>query len=191
MLPPVPAVVLGVQGDESTRDDLTVVWSFVLSGRPPQVGVSVARESAISGEGQVALGFLLAHGEFTLNVPEAGWVEAFDVIDMCASAREDKFERAGLTRLESKCVGAPGIAEAPIVLECRVTQSHDLPPARTLFVAEVLRTTVQPGVADETGRLIADSRPIFGMAAGCGEFWTLGRRVGHIGQTVDREDIRY
>ena len=38
MLPPVPAIVLGVQGDEGVRDDLTIVWTFVLNGDPPQIG---------------------------------------------------------------------------------------------------------------------------------------------------------
>ncbi len=191
MLPPVPAIVLGVEGDSEVRDDLTIVWTFVLNGKPPQIGVSVADASAISGETQVALQFLKQHGEFTLNVPEASWVEAFDIIDMCASERDDKFARSGLTRLPSKMIGAPGIAEAPIVLECRVIDSHRLPPARTVFFAEVLRTTVLPGVTDEDGRLIPGSREFFGMATGCGEFWTLGRRVGRIGQTKGREDIRY
>jgi len=191
MLPPVPAIVLGVAGDEKTRDDLTIVWTFVLNGNPPQVGISVSDTSAISGHGQVALDFLKKHGEFTLNVPDASWVESFDIIDMCASERDDKFARAGVTRLPSELIKAPGIAEAPIVLECRVTASHPLPPSRTVFFAEVLRTTVLPGVADDNGRLIPGSREIFGMVAGCGEFWTLGRKVGHIGQTKNRDDIRY
>lgn len=191
MLPPVPAVVLGVLGDERTRDDLTVVWTFVLNGRPPRVGISVAEKSAISEKMHVALGFLERHREFTLNVPDATWVDAFDMIDMSASERSDKFAMTGLTRLPSKTIGAPGVAEAPIVLECRVMSTHPVPPARVLFVAEVLRTSVQPGVADDSGRLIPTSRPFFGMAAGCGEFWTFGRKVGHIGQTKGRSDIRF
>jgi flavin reductase (DIM6/NTAB) family NADH-FMN oxidoreductase RutF len=191
MLPPVPAVVLGVRGDEGAADDLTVVWTFVLNGKPPQVGISVAEKSAISGDGQVALTFLKFHREFTLNVPDASWVEAFDVIDMCASERDDKFARAGLTRLASETIDAPGIAEAPIVLECKVLKAHPLPPARSLFTAEVLRVSVLPGVTDEEGRLDPESRPFFGMAAGCGEFRTLGKKVGYIGMTRGPSRIRY
>jgi len=191
MIPPVPAIVLGVKGDERTPDDLTVVWTFVLNGNPPQVGITVHERSAISGEGHVALGFLNLHREFTLNVPDASWVHAFDIIDMCASERDDKFKRAGLTRLPSKRIGAPGIAEAGIVLECRAIQKHPLPPSRTLFAAEVLRTTTRPGVTDASGRLNPKSLPFFGMVAGCGEFYTFGRKVGHIGQTKNRNDIRY
>jgi flavin reductase (DIM6/NTAB) family NADH-FMN oxidoreductase RutF len=191
MLPPVPAVVLGVKGDGDGQDDLTVVWTFVLNGSPPQVGISVAETSAVSGAGQVALPLLKKHGEFTLNVPDATWVDAFDVIDMCASERDDKFARAGLTRLQSGTVNAPGIAEAPIVLECAVMDAHPLPPARTLFTAEVTRVTTHPGVITPEGRLIPGSRPFFGMAAGCGEFLKFGTKVGYIGMTVGPSRIRY
>ncbi len=191
MLPPVPAIVLGVAGDESVEDDLTIVWTFVLNGDPPQVGISVADDSAISGDTYVGLELLKRHGEFTLNVPDASWVETFDRIDMTASTRADKFAEHGLTRLPSKLIAAPGIAEAAIVLECKVVQSHRLPPIRTVFLAEVIRTTVHRGVTDEKGRLITSSRPFFGMTAGNGEFWTMGRKVGHIGMTKDRDDIRY
>ena len=163
MLPPVPAIILGVKGDEKTKDDLTCVWTFVLEGTPPQIGISVGKKSAISGHYQVALDLINKHGEFTLNVPDASWVEAFDIIDMCASERDDKFAKAGLTRVQSKMIDAPGIAEAPIILECRVISSHDLLPKRTVFFAEVLRTIVHPGVTDNKGRLIPESKPFFGI----------------------------
>ncbi|MBA7551345.1 Flavoredoxin [subsurface metagenome] len=191
MLPPVPAIILGVAGDDEVKDDLTCVWSFILDGDPPQVGVSVGLKSAISLEHQVALPLLEKHGEFTLNVPDTSWIQSFDVIDMCASEKADKFERTGLTRVASESVSAPGIGEAPVILECRIISKHILPPNRTVFFADVLRTTVQPGVTDQNGRLIYNSREFWGMVAGSGEFWTLGKQVGHIGQTKGIDHIRY
>ncbi len=191
MIPPMPAIVLGVAGDSSLRDDLTIVWTFVLEGAPPLIGISVPANSAISGDPYIALELLHKHGEFTLNVPDTSWIEEFDRIDMTAASRSDKFAENGLTRLPSKLVSAPGIAEAAIVLECRILQSHRLPPQRTVFFAEVLRTSVHPGVTDDAGRLNSRSREFFGMTAGNGEFWSLGRIVGNIGQSIDRHDIRY
>ena len=191
MIPPVPAIVLGVKGDATVEDDLTIVWTFVLDGTPPYIGISVPDHSAISGKQYVALDLLKKHGEFTLNVPDTSWIREFDQIDMSASKRIDKFAANGLTRLPSKTIQAPGIAEAAIVLECRVLQSHALPPQRTVFFAEVLRTSVHPGVTDQDGRLDTTSREWFGMTAGNGEFWSLGRNVGNIGYTIERDDIRY
>ena len=191
MVLPVPAIVLGVKGDERVRDDLTICWTFVVNGDPAQIGVSVADDSAITKKTHVALDLIKRHGEFTLNIPDTTWIKAFDEIDMTASYRRDKFDHSGLTRLPSKKIDAPGIAEAAIVLECRVLQSHRLPPKRTVFFAEVVRATVHPGVTDSTGRLDSTSRGFFGMTSGNGEFWTFGKKVGRIGMTVGRDDIRY
>ena len=67
----------------------------------------------------------------------------------------------------------------------------ELPPMRRVAFAEVVATTVQEGVCDADGRLDVGSAEIFGMTAGSGEFYTMGRSVGHIGQSVGRTDIKY
>eukprot|EP01052_Picozoa_sp_SAG31_P046682 SAG31_NODE_9024_length_1346_cov_1.064154_2_plen_99_part_00 len=98
-----------------------------------------------------------------------------------------------MTLLESQAINpaTPGIAEAAVVLECKVIEEHRLPPCRSIFFAEVVRTTVHPGVTDEAGKLDSTARPFFGMTAGNGEFWTWAEKVGHIGMSVERDDIRY
>ncbi|MCP4641177.1 MAG: hypothetical protein GY851_12120, partial [bacterium] len=126
-----------------------------------------------------------------LNVPTVAIVESFDRIDMSSAKVGDKFALSGLTRGEGRKVDAPTIEEAPIHVECRVFNTIEVPPVRTLFLAEVLATTVHEGICDEQGRLIVPKVPFFGMTAGSGEFYTMGERVGHIGQSVGRTDIKY
>ena len=60
-----------------------------------------------------------------------------------------------------------------------------------MFLAEVVATTVLEGACDENGRLIVANVPFFGMTAGSGEFYTMGELVGHIGQSVGRNDIKF
>jgi flavin reductase (DIM6/NTAB) family NADH-FMN oxidoreductase RutF len=184
MLPPVPAIFLTVKGRPGEPDEISVLWTFVVNGDPPQVGVS-------AGDEHRALGLVTLHREFVLNVPEASLVHPFDVVDMSSSKVADKFALSGLTRGKATVVDAPTVAEAPIQLECRVTHVQRVPPARTVFLADVVATTVQEGVCDPAGRLVVESRAFFGMTAGSGEFFTLGQKVGHIGQTKGRRDIRY
>ena len=184
MLPPVPAILLTVNGGPGEPDEMAVVWTFVVNGDPPQVGISV-------GDEHVAGGLIDKHQQFVLNVPVAGLLHAFDRVDMNSSHRGDKFALSGLTRGRAKVVDAPTVEEAPIQVECRVIHRLRVPPARTVFLAEVVATTVHEGVCDADGRLIVGSQAFFGMTAGSGEFYTLDRPVGHIGQTVGRRDIRY
>lgn len=184
MIPPVPAILLTVKGKPGDPDEISVVWTFVVNGDPPQVGISAHEE-------HVAEGLLKRHGEFVLNVPTVEIVEAFDRVDMNSSKVADKFVLSGLTRGKAIRVDAPTIEESPIHVECRIFNAIDVPPVRSLFLAEVVATTVHDGVCDKDGRLLVDKVAFFGMTAGSGEFYTMGRAVGHIGMTVGRDDIKY
>lgn len=184
MIPPVPAILLTVKGKPGDPDEISVVWTFVVNGEPPQVGISVHEE-------HVAEALLKRHGEFVLNVPYVEIVEAFDRVDMNSSRIADKFTLSGLTRGKAIRVDAPTIEESPIHVECRIFNTIDVPPVRTLFLAEVVATTVHEGVCDKDGRLLVDKVAFFGMTAGSGEFYTMGKAVGHIGMTVGRSDIKY
>ncbi len=184
MVPPVPAVLLTVNGMPGDPDEISVLWTFVVNGSPPQIGVSAAEE-------HLARRLIAHHGEFVLNVPVAEIVVPFDTVDMNSSRVGDKFELSGLTRGKASVVEAPTVEECPIQLECRVFNAIDVPPSRTVYLAEVVATTVLEGVVDENERLIVPNVPFFGMTAGSGEFCTIGEAVGHIGMTVGRTDIRY
>ena len=184
MLPPVPAVLVTVLGAPGDPDEVSVVWTFVINGHPPQVGISV-------GDEHVAGDLLVRHGEFVLNVPTAAQVDAFDRVDMSSSRVADKYALSGLTRGRAVRVDAPTVVEAAIQVECRVSHTLRVPPVRRVFLAEVLATTVLPGVCDAAGRLDVPATDFFGMTAGSGELYTSGRKVGHIGMSVGRDDIKY
>jgi len=191
MILPVPAIVLGLKGDSARQDILAVAWTFVLDGNPALIGISVTNKINEAGDPNYIDTFLKKNLEFTLNVPDASWVEAFDDIDLSGYEWEDKFAKNNLTRINSKLIDAPGIKEAAIILECKVVAHYGLPPKRTVFFAEVVRTITHKDVTDENGRLISNSRDFFGMTSGNGEFFTLGKNIGHIGMTKGRDDIQY
>ena len=184
MIPPVPAILLTVNGKPSDPKEISVVWTFVLEGKPPQIGISVA-DYHIAGD------LIKMHEEFVLNVPTADMVTAFDTVDMNSSKVGDKYALSKLTEGKAVVVDAPTISEAPIQVECRIFNTIAVPPQRTVFFADVVATTVLEGVCDKNGRLIVPNVSFFGMTAGSGEFYTMGKPVGHIGKTVGRKDIKY
>ena len=184
MIPPVPAILLTVNGKPGDPKEISVVWTFVLEGKPPQIGISVA-DYHIAGD------LIKMHEEFVLNVPTADMVTAFDTVDMNSSKVGDKYALSKLTEGKAVVVDAPTISEAPIQVECKIFNTIAVPPQRTVFFADVVATTVLEGVCDKNGRLIVPNVSFFGMTAGSGEFYTMGKPVGHIGKTVGRNDIKY
>ena len=184
MLPPVPAILLTVNGAPGDPDEVSVLWTFVVNGDPPQIGVSAGSEHVVRR-------LLEVHDEFVLNVPTVSLIEAFDTVDMNSGRVADKFALTGLTRGRAVAVDAPTVEEAPIHCECRTVASLEVPPMRKLFIAEVVATTALEGAVDPSGRLLVPNVPFFGMTAGSGEHYTMGDRVGNIGMTVGRTDIKY
>lgn len=184
MLPPSQAILTSVRGKPGDPDELAVLWTFVINGDPAQVGIAPGDEHIIGG-------LLTLHREFVLNVPTVSMIHGFDVVDFSSSRVGDKFAKSGFTRGQATRVNAPTVNEAPIQLEFRVSHILRVPPSRTVFIADVVATTVHDGICDADGRLRPESAAFFGMAAGCGEFFTFGQKVGHIGQSVGRNDIRY
>ena len=83
MIPPVPAILLTVRGKSGDPDEISVVWTFVIEGQPPQIGISVA-------DYHVAGNLIKMHEEFVLNVPTADIITAFDTVDMNSSKVGDK-----------------------------------------------------------------------------------------------------
>lgn len=184
MIPPVPAIMLTVNGMSENEPEISVVWTFVLNSHPPQIGICVADK-------HVALNLLKTHKEFVLNVPTARMSKLFDTIDMNSSKSFDKFKKTGFTQGKAAKVNAPTIEESPIHVECKVSHELRIGPTRTVFVADVLATRVLPNVCDKDGGLIVRNVDFFGMTPGSGEFFTMGEKIGYIGQSVGRDDIKY
>jgi flavin reductase (DIM6/NTAB) family NADH-FMN oxidoreductase RutF len=184
MIPPVPAILTSVRGKPGDPDEIAILWTFVVNGDPPQVGVA-------AGDEHIAGQLIGLHRAFVLNVPTASMIHPFDRLDFSSSRVADKFALSGLTAGTATTIDAPTVDEAPIQLECRVTHTLRVPPMRTVFIADVVATSVHDDICDEDGRHRPASAAFFGMMAGCGEFYTMDRKVGHIGQSVGRKDIRY
>ena len=184
MLPPVPAILLTVNGENDSPDEISVVWTFIIEGNPPQIGISVHKH-------HIAQKLVRQHKQFVLNVPTVDIMRAFDTVDMNSSKVDDKYELTGLTRGKAVTVDAPTVEESPIHVECKVFNTISVPPARTMFLADVVATTVHEGVCDKNGKLIVPAVSFFGMTAGSGEFYTMGKLVGHIGKSIGRNDIKY
>ncbi|HWL45875.1 MAG TPA: flavin reductase family protein [Ilumatobacter sp.] len=96
-------------------------YSFfnLYSYRPPVVGFT-------SSGWKDSVGNATATGEFCWNLATRPLAEAMNASSAAVAADVDEFALAGLTAAESRVVGAPHVAESPVVFECRVTQHVQL-----------------------------------------------------------------
>ena len=123
-------------------------------------------------------------GEFVINLITRDLTYATDFCGVRSGRDVDKFEQMHLTPLPSQHISAPGIAESPVNLECKVTQviplgSHDM------FIAEVLGVTVDEKYMDENGKFHLNDAGL--VAYSHGEYFELGEKLGKFGYSVAKK----
>lgn len=165
VLSPVPSVMVSCADENGKPNIITLAWVGTVCSDPPMVGISI-RPSRYSYE------IIRQTGEFVLNIPNRSLLEAMDYCGVVSGREIDKFEATGLTPVPAELVKAPLIAECPMNLECRVSQTIAL-GSHDLFLAEILRVH-RP--AEEIPDMLTD-----GIAYGNGRYISLDKPVGTYG----------
>ena len=176
MLYPVPAVLVGCRDEEGRDNLMTAAWAGTICSDPVMVSVSIRKE-------RFSHAIIENTGEFTISLTTTGLARAADYCGVRSGRDVDKFREMKLTRLESARIRAPGVAESPVVLECRVRDivrlgSHDM------FIAEVVNVSVDDRFLDEKGRLELEKADL--IASSHGEYFALGKKIGRFGYSVRR-----
>jgi len=177
MLYPVPAVMVSTMGTDGKPNILTIAWAGTVNSDPPMVSISVRKN-------RYSYKALEETGEFVVNLTTKELVRATDFCGVKSGADVDKFKECGLTPFKSAKIKAPGIAESPVNIECKVISKTDL-GTHTMFVAEVVNVTVDDKYMDEKGKFdLAMSEPI---AYSHGEYYSLGEKLGTFGYSVRKK----
>jgi len=88
----------------------------------------------------------------------------------------DKFRECGFTKVPGKVVKAPLIAECPVNIECRVTESM-LVGTHEIFVGEVVAYWADPAFRGEKGFDYPKLDPLIYISPG---YWAAGeKRADH------------
>lgn len=177
MLSPVPAVLVSCGGTAKFRPNIiTVAWAGTVCSEPPMVSVSI-RPQRYSYE------IISETHEFVLNLTTVAMAKAVDWCGVKSGRDVDKFDGAHLTPFSSELVSAPGIAESPVNMECRVKKvvplgSHDM------FIAEIVAVHVSQELVDKRGKLRLEDAGL--LAYSHGEYYSLGKRLGFFGYSVKK-----
>ena len=179
MLYPVPAVMISCGRPEERPNIITVAWAGTVCSSPAMVSISVRKE-------RYSYDILKETGEFVINLITSDLTYATDFCGVRSGRDVDKFAQMHLTPLPSQHISAPGIAESPVNLECKVTQviplgSHDM------FLAEVLGVTVDEKYMDENGKFHLNDAGL--VAYSHGEYFELGEKLGKFGYSVAKKQV--
>ena len=171
MLNPVPAVMVSCADKEGKPNIITIAWAGTVCTNPPMVSISV-RPTRYS---------------YDINLTTEKLTRACDYCGVVSGREVDKFAKTGLTPLAVEGVSAPGIAESPVNIACRVVEERAL-GSHTMFLAEVVGVTADEKYMDETGRFDINGTGLIMYSHG--EYFGLGRKLGKFGYSVQKKKPR-
>lgn len=178
VLYPLPAVLVSCGATPDEYNLLTVAWTGTVCSDPPMCSISVRPE-------RHSHAIIRRTGEFVINLTTEALARATDWCGVRSGRDYDKFREMGLTPGRAQQVAAPIVEESPVNIECRVSQvltlgSHDM------FIAEVVGVQVDGAYIDpQTGRF--DLERACPIVYSHGEYFSLGRALGHFGWSVRRK----
>ena len=125
------------------------------SSNPPVVGISPAY-SGRTGEPKNTLTNILATKEFTLSVVTYDMVEQMNICAAEYGSDVDEFKKSGLSRHPSKSISIPGVAESPLIMECRFLQHIQFssePAGGNLLLGEIIYFHARDDIYNEAGQI--------------------------------------
>lgn len=188
MLYPLPAVMVSCQGKEDdplcTKKELagkpniiTVAWAGTVCTNPPMVSISVRPE-------RYSYHLIEESGEFVINLTTEALVKATDFCGVRSGRDIDKFKEMKLTPQPSKHISAPGIAESPVNIECKVREINPL-GSHSMIIADVVGVTIDDSYMTETGKFDLNSAEL--VTYSHGEYFLLGKKLGTFGYSVKKK----
>lgn len=117
---------------------------------PPVVAFSPAFRGT-DGSPKHTLLNVLATGEFTISVVSFPMVEQISLASCDFPEGVDEFIKAGFTKLKSHKIKPPGVAESPMVMECKLLHHipvGDAPGSANILIGEVVMFHLRESIFD-------------------------------------------
>jgi Conserved protein/domain typically associated with flavoprotein oxygenases, DIM6/NTAB family len=178
MIYPLPAVMVSLGETPEEYNIITIAWTGTLCSDPPLCYISVRPE-------RHSHAILTRTREFVINLTTRQLARATDWCGVRSGKQYRKFEEMHLTPGPAAKVRAPVIVEAPINIECRVTEIQRL-GTHDMFYAEVVNVKADQRYIDPgTGAFDMARAELIAFAHG--RYFTLGRAIGTFGFSVKKK----
>ena len=177
---PVPAVMVSLRDKSGKSNIITIAWTGTICSDPPMAYISVRKSRA-------SYPMLVESGEFVINLPSEELVRALDYCGVRSLDQVDKWKEMNLHEGQASVVSAPTIEEAPVSIECKVTQILPL-GTHDMFLAEVVAVDVDERYIDAKGAFHMDQVGL--VAYSHGDYMSLGEKLGSFGYSVRKKPVK-
>jgi len=177
LLYPAPAVMVTCIAPDGRPNIITLAWAGTTCSDPPMLSIAIRPD-------RYSHPLIKESGEFVVNIPSVALAWATDYCGVTSGRNVDKFAKTRLTPAPALLVKPPIIAECPINIECKVTETLNL-GSHTMFLAKVVAIQASEELMTADGRLALEKAGLFAYAHG--HYYALGKRLGHFGYSIRKK----
>ena len=178
MLNPTPVVMVSCGSTLDEYNIITIAWTGTVNSDPPMCSISVRPN-------RHSYSILKRTGEFVINLVNKELTPFADWCGVRSGKKYNKFLETGLTPIRATKVNAPMIEEAPVNLECKVTQVIPL-GTHDLFLAEIVAVHVNEKLFSSKTDAINLQRAKL-VTYSHGHYYALGEKLGKFGFSVEKK----
>ena len=142
-------------------------WLTRVNFKPAMIGICVNKNNA-SHEA------IMDTGEYSINLPSVDMVAITDYTGLVSGKRVDKSDLFEVFYGDLKA--APMISDCPLSIECKVSQTVDL-PTNAFFIAEIINIYIEDKFLTDGNPDMKKINP-FLLSMPDNNFWSLGESVG-------------
>ena len=175
---PKPAFVIGSYDKEGNPNIMTAAWAGICNSDPLSIAVSM-RPATYS------YGNVTESKSFTVNIPSSEMTRYVDYAGRFSGKDVDKFKETGLTPVKGEFVNAPYVKEFPIVIECELTEYHDLGSHRQ-FIGKVIDVKADEAILNADDRVNVNL--LNPLIYGGGRYYETGRFIDKTGESLNEID---
>jgi len=175
---PAPVLIVGSYDSSGRPNLMTAAWGGICCSDPPSVTVSL-RESRYTFHS------IMERKAFTVSVPSEEYAAEADYVGMVSGKDVDKFAATGLTEGKAEFVDAPYVKECPVILECRLSDTHKV-GVHTQFIGTIVDVKAEESVLGKDGLPMLDKvKPVI-FAPVSYAYYGTGRFIGPAFSMGDR-----
>ena len=181
MLNPVPVVMVSCGSQPSEQNIITIAWTGIINSEPPMTYISV-RKSRHSHA------LIKSSKEFVINLCTEELAFATDYCGVKSGRDVNKFKEQKLTAIPAEIVSCPMIDEAPVNLECKVTQIIEL-PSHDMFLAEIVKVHADKKIINPSGKILLEEAQL--ICYNHGEYFGIKRKpLGKFGYSIMKQKTK-
>lgn len=169
---PAPVWVIGSYDKNGEPNVMTSAWVGICCSKPPCVMISLRKETYTFGN-------IMERKAFSVNIPSESFAAETAYFGSVSGRDIDKFSVTGLTPVKCDLVDAPYIKEFPIVIECKLLQTHEL-GSHTMFIAEIMDVKADKSMIGKNDLPDIEKVKPFVFTPRSSNFYRIGKYLGNV-----------